>query len=110
MGARRASIRIVRRGVGLVLLCQDAGFSLPEIRALVERRAQRDARRALLAGKLDAIDRQIRALRAARRAIAHAMTRPAPDATTCPKLRRLVEKRRVRPGAKPSHLRSARAE
>ncbi|HEX5618248.1 MAG TPA: MerR family transcriptional regulator [Solirubrobacteraceae bacterium] len=80
--------------VGVILLLQDAGFTLAEQKALAASRgvAPDDWRR-LAARKLAELDDQIAQAQAAREAIDHALHCPQEDILECPTFRGFVSAR-----------------
>lgn len=85
---RRAGRRHYRRSavetVGSILFLRDVGFTLTEIGQLRSSSADRPARRALLASKLEELDRKALEISVAREALNHGLDCPAPDILTCP--------------------------
>ncbi|MEV6108875.1 MerR family transcriptional regulator [Streptomyces sp. NPDC051940] len=83
-GQRRYPPAAVRL-VGLILLLQDAGFSLRDIRTLIAARtADPAAWRDLHHRKLAELDARIARAQAARTAIAHTLACPHDDLEACP--------------------------
>jgi DNA-binding transcriptional MerR regulator len=85
---RRAGRRHYRRSavetVGSILFLRDVGFTLTEIGQLRSSSADRPARRALLASKLEELDRKALEISVAREALNHGLDCPAPDILSCP--------------------------
>jgi DNA-binding transcriptional MerR regulator len=85
---RRAGRRHYRRSavetVGSILFLRDVGFTLTEIGQLRSSSADRPARRALLASKLEQLDRKALEISVAREALNHGLDCPAPDILSCP--------------------------
>ena len=80
--------------VGVILLLQDAGFTLAEQKALAASRGVApDNWRQLAARKLAALDDQIAQAQAAREAIEHALHCPHEDILECPTFRGFVSAR-----------------
>jgi DNA-binding transcriptional MerR regulator len=87
-GERRSGRRYYRRAavetVGSILFLRDVGFTLAEIVQLRSSSADRPARRALLASKLEELARKAVEISVARDALNHGLDCPAPDILTCP--------------------------
>jgi DNA-binding transcriptional MerR regulator len=85
---RRSGQRYYRRSaveaVGSILFLRDVGFTLAEIGQLRSSSADRPARRALLASKLEELARKAVEISVAREALNHGLDCPAPDILTCP--------------------------
>lgn len=85
---RRSGQRYYRRSaveeVGSILFLRDVGFTLTEIGQLRSSSADRPARRALLASKLEELARKAVEISVAREALNHGLDCPAPDILTCP--------------------------
>lgn len=85
---RRSGQRYYRRSaveeVGSILFLRDVGFTLTEIGQLRSSSADRPARRALLASKLEELARKAVEISVAREALIHGLDCPAPDILTCP--------------------------
>lgn len=85
---RRAGRRHYRRSavetVGSILFLRDVGFTLTEIGQLRSSSADRPARRALLAYKLEELARKTVEINIAREALTHGLDCPAPDILACP--------------------------
>jgi MerR family redox-sensitive transcriptional activator SoxR len=80
--------------VGQILLLQDAGFTLRELKAMIAARADDpDAWRELAQRKLAELDERIAQAQAARTAIAHALACPHDDILHCPNYARVVAAR-----------------
>ena len=80
--------------IGVILLLQDAGFTLAEQKALAASRAvATDEWRQLAGRKLAALDEQIAQAQAARVAIEHALHCPQEDILECPTFRGYVSAR-----------------
>ena len=97
--------------VALIVNAQATGFTLREVRDLLQARPQ--ALRALLVAKTREIDRQIAQQVAARQRIAHALTCRHRSLLDCPTfraaLRELLPGRTRRPGASPPLTTSPRS-
>jgi DNA-binding transcriptional MerR regulator len=85
---RRSGRRYYRRSavetVGSILFLRDVGFTLTEIVQLRSSSADRPARRALLASKLEELARKAVEISVALEALNHGLDCPAPDILTCP--------------------------
>jgi DNA-binding transcriptional MerR regulator len=81
---RRYYHRAAVETVGSILFLRDVGFRLTEIGQLRSSSADRPARRALLASKLEELARRSVEIRVAREALNHGLDCPAPDILTCP--------------------------
>jgi DNA-binding transcriptional MerR regulator len=85
---RRSGRRYYRRAavetVGGILFLRDVGFTLTEIGELRSSSADRPARRALLASKLQELASKAVEISIAREALSHGLDCPAPDILTCP--------------------------
>jgi DNA-binding transcriptional MerR regulator len=80
--------------VGVILLLQDAGFTLAEQKTLAASRAvATDEWRTLAARKLSELDERIAQAQAARVAIEHALHCPQEDILECPTFRGFVSAR-----------------
>ena len=80
--------------VGVILLLQDAGFTLAEQKALAASRGvATDEWRHLAERKLAELDEQIAQAQAAREAIEHALHCPQEDILECPTFRSFVSAR-----------------
>jgi DNA-binding transcriptional MerR regulator len=83
-GQRRYPESAIRL-VGVILLLRDVGFTLRESKAFLASRADSvDGWQKLAQRKLADLDEQIAKARTAREAIAHALSCPRDDITTCP--------------------------
>jgi DNA-binding transcriptional MerR regulator len=100
-GRRRYDASAVER-LGLIRLCQDAGFSLTEIGQLLVREHSRPGWEPLAKRKITEIEEKIRDLEQARALLDHALDCTVPDLTTCPHFRAEVASRlRSRPPRAP---------
>jgi DNA-binding transcriptional MerR regulator len=81
---RRHYHRSAVQAVGSILFLRDVGFTLTEIGQLRASSADRPARRALLASKLEELARKAVEISVAREALNHGLDCPAPDILTCP--------------------------
>lgn len=90
VGGRRRYTSQHRLQVALVLRAQEAGFSLAQIREMLDS-PDGAARRAHLSGHLARLDERLRHLRAAREMVVHAMTCEAGDMLECPTTREILE-------------------
>jgi DNA-binding transcriptional MerR regulator len=70
--------------VGGILFLRDVGFTLAEIGQVRSASADRPARRALLASKLEELARKAVEISIAQEALTHGLDCPAPDILTCP--------------------------
>lgn len=85
IGGRRRYQPSAADRVGLIRLCQDAGFGIGEIRDLLAADPHGDgAWRATAADKLAAVHGQIARLRAAAQMLEHALACPHPSLSACP--------------------------
>jgi len=90
-GRRRYAISSTER-VALIQLCQDAGFTLREIRALVTAWSRRNRLWAPLAkAKLRELDRRIAQAERAKTLVQHALACPHRNLVTCPNFRATLE-------------------
>ncbi len=77
--------------VGIIRFFREVGFTLSEIRALMESRSRSpDAWRALAARKLEELRTRVAKEEAARIAIDHALASPSDDLHECPTFRAVV--------------------
>jgi DNA-binding transcriptional MerR regulator len=91
-GQRRHYDKSGAERVALIRLCQDAGFTLAEIRRLLAARdGGRHAWTRLATLKAAELDARISAARRARELIGHALDCPHPDLFTCPRFRSALE-------------------
>jgi DNA-binding transcriptional MerR regulator len=81
---RRYYWRTAIETVGGILFLRDVGFTLTEIGELRSSSADRPARRALLASKLEELARKAMEISIARDALTHGLDCPAPDILACP--------------------------
>ena len=80
--------------VGLIRLCQDAGFGIGEIRALLDRDPRgQEAWRARAAAKLAEVREEIARLESAATVLEHTLACPEPSLAECPTFGRLVRHR-----------------
>ena len=94
-GRRRYAEDAVHR-VGLITLCQDAGFSLDEIRRLMPPdRPSRRSWQSLAQGKLRQLDETIRRARAARRLLQETLACRCAELGGCELVRAAGERRRT---------------
>ena len=94
-GRRQYSPDAVQR-VGLIALCQDAGFSLEEIRRLLRHdRGSRGRWESLAQGKLRQLDETIRRARAARRLLRETIACRCTRLEGCELVRAAGERRRT---------------
>jgi DNA-binding transcriptional MerR regulator len=92
-GRRRYPTSAVRL-VGEILLLRDVGFTLREVRALLDARSSADdGWRELHERKLAELDQRIARAQAARTAIAHALACPHEDVHECPTFDAVVSAR-----------------
>jgi DNA-binding transcriptional MerR regulator len=88
--------------VALIQLCQDAGFTLREIRALLAagtRKSQPWTR--LVEAKLRELETRIAQAERAKRLVQHALACPHPDLVSCPNFRAALKIRLGSPGHDP---------
>lgn len=92
-GRRRYSLAAAER-VALIRLCQDVGFSLREIRDLLNgsRRSSRAWTR-LAELKIEELDARIADAQRAKDLLEHAVICPSPDMVTCPHFRNELQAR-----------------
>ena len=80
--------------VGMLLLCQDAGFTLAEIQELITKQATDQFRwRELVEAKMVTITDSLRKLDKARHLLTHALECEYEDITRCPEFRAAVDHR-----------------
>lgn len=80
--------------VGMLRLCQDAGFTLSEIQELVTKQATDHYRwRGLVEAKMTAVEDMLRKLNKAHDLLTHALECEHEDITRCPTFRAAVEHR-----------------
>ncbi|GAB3732859.1 MerR family transcriptional regulator [Amycolatopsis oliviviridis] len=92
-GQRRYPPSAVGR-VGEILLLQDVGFTLRELKDLIAARERAaEGWRELHRRKLTELDQRLARIEAARTAIAHVLACPHEDIRTCPSFARVVETR-----------------
>ena len=89
-GLRRLFDPGVIERLALIALGRAAGFSLDEIRAMIEPGDKPRIDRAMLAAKADEIDRTIQRLGAMRDGLRHAAACRAPSHMECPTFRRIL--------------------
>lgn len=77
--------------LALVALGKSAGFSLDEIAGMFARDGTPDLPRDRLRDRADALDRQVRRLRALSGLMRHVAECPAPSHMECPKFRRMLQ-------------------
>jgi DNA-binding transcriptional MerR regulator len=79
--------------LALIRLCQDAGFTLAEIRQLLAASSRRSWSR-LAEGKIDELDTRIAEAQRAKKLLKHALACPHRDLLTCPNFRAALQARR----------------
>jgi DNA-binding transcriptional MerR regulator len=93
-GQRRYSEDALTK-VALLRLCQDAGWTLAEIRQIVQERAALSPNwREFVRTKMDHLEQEIAQLHHAHRMLAHVLECPHTDITECPKFREALEHRK----------------
>jgi DNA-binding transcriptional MerR regulator len=81
--------------LALIRLCQDAGFTLAEIRQLLAEGIRRRGSWSRLAqGKIDELDARIAETQRAQKLLEHALACPHRDLLTCPNFRAALQARR----------------
>jgi MerR family copper efflux transcriptional regulator len=90
VGGRRRYHRDQIGRVAMIVRGKQVGFSLAELREMIEA-PDPEARRALLGKKLDELNRLHDQIVASRAMIDHAISCPAHDFTQCPNFQRLIE-------------------
>ena len=101
VGQRRHYRQSAAERVALIRLCQDAGFTLAEIRHLLA--AGRHRRRTwdeLAERKIAELDARIADAQRARKLVRHALECPHPDLLACPNFRSALMARLERPGTR----------
>jgi MerR family copper efflux transcriptional regulator len=76
--------------VAMILRCKEAGFSLDQIRAILDA-PNGQARKQLLKEHRDELDRHIAAIEASKEMVEHGIDCPAEDFTRCPKFLRMLD-------------------
>ena len=79
--------------LALIRLCQDAGFTLAEIRELLSAFRRRSWSR-LAEGKIDELNNRIAEAQRAKKLLEHALACPHRDLLTCPNFRAALEEHR----------------
>ena len=93
-GGQRRYTEDSRAEVALLKLCQDAGFTLSEIRQLGERReVDLTSWRDMVKTKIVDVEENLRKLNKTHEMLAHALECPERDITQCPKFRAAVDRR-----------------
>lgn len=90
-GTRRRFAPGVLGQLALIALGQAAGLTLDEIQAMLSPQGEPHIDRQLLATKADAIDAQVRQLRAMSRGLRHAAACRAPSHAQCPTFQKLLK-------------------
>lgn len=85
-GLRRQYGPEIQERVALIVVCQDAGFTLAEIKGLLEPHAFRDGK-AVLEAKVAELEAQRRAIDVAIAGIRHALCCPEPNPLECDRFR-----------------------
>jgi DNA-binding transcriptional MerR regulator len=80
--------------LALIRLCQDAGFTLAEIRRLLAGSLGRGTLSRLAEGKIDELDTRILQAQRAKQLLQHALACPHRDLLTCPNFRAALQARR----------------
>ena|SRR5215207_259741 len=83
--------------VGTILLLQDVGFSLRELKVFIASRPPMDSWRQLVERKLAELDAEIARARVARAAVEHALHCPHEDILQCPSFTTAVSARLAGP-------------
>src|SRR5215510_4938139 len=86
-GGRRHYARSSAERVALIQLCQDAGFTLGEVRALLAAGNRRGRWVRFAQAKLRELDSRISRAEHARALVHHALACPHPGVVTCPNFR-----------------------
>ena len=79
--------------VGILRLCQDAGFTLAEIKQVIDLRSSDPGWRDLVAAKMVDVEASLRRLNKAHDLLAHAVECEYDDITLCPKFQAAVLQR-----------------
>ncbi|MFC7299536.1 helix-turn-helix domain-containing protein [Herminiimonas aquatilis] len=90
-GARRRFSTNVLDQLALISLGQVAGLSLDEIRSMLSQNGAPQIDKHTLTAKADAIDAQIKRLRAMSKGLRHAAACPAPSHVECPSFQKLLK-------------------
>ena len=90
-GTRRRFAPGVLDQLALIALGQAAGLSLDEIQSMLSPQGAPNIDRKLLADKADAIDTQVKQLRAMSRGLRHAAACPASSHAQCPTFQKLLK-------------------
>jgi DNA-binding transcriptional MerR regulator len=94
IGDRRRYAAAAVDRVGLIRLCQDAGFGIGEIRVLLDRDPEgREAWRTYAATKLAEVREEIARLESAATVLEHTLACPAPSLADCQTFAKLVQHR-----------------
>ncbi len=107
-GLRRLYAKSVIERLTLIGLGRAAGFSLQEIRAMLDASSRPRIDKKLLAARAAAVDAQIRQLTIVRDGLLHAVECQAPDLMECPHFRQVlhrVEQGRIQAPPAPSNRR-----
>jgi DNA-binding transcriptional MerR regulator len=98
-GGRRHYGAFSAERVALIQLCQDAGFTLREIRALLAAGTRKNPPwTRLVEAKLRELETRIAQAKHAKGLVQHALACPHPDLLGCPKFRAALEARLGSPG------------
>lgn len=90
-GLRRQYDSSVLIRLGFIRLCQDAGFTIPEIAAFVRQRSKPGSRwKIAVKEKLGSIEDQMDRLSLAREMLTHAIECKSPDIVDCPHFQQTV--------------------
>lgn len=83
-----------RSAIGMLMVCQDAGFTLAEIRQMLRERADKPTGwREFVQAKMAHIEDRISRLDHARKLLTHAIDCPLDDITRCPLFRAAIDRR-----------------
>lgn len=89
--------------VGILRLCQDAGFTLAEIKQVIDSRSTDPGWRDLVAAKMADVEASLRRLNKAHDMLAHAVECEYEDIAQCPKFQAAVIQRTHVPTASAPH-------
>lgn len=93
VGGQRRYAEDALSQVGVLRLCQDAGFTLAEIRVILDAGASSPAWRELVRDTMARIEENLRRLNKAHGLLSHALECPHEDITRCPRFRAAVDHR-----------------
>ena len=92
-GGRRHYDASSAERVALIQLCQDAGFTLREIRALLAAGSRRGPWARLAEAKLHELDSRVAQAKRAKKLVQHALACPHRNIVTCPNFRAALKAR-----------------